>query len=120
MKETITPCPINEKDLCSDTLFEGLFDDDAHCWDGFGTLIGFLNGGVVKITYDFGSNEVNMQLLNKRLDDKDLKRIDTWLKDVINAVNDNSIDDSTTLVATHRQPDVRTCIVTFNYLTIEK
>lgn len=120
MKETITPCPINEKDLCSDTLFEGLFDDDAHCWDGFGTLIGFLNGGVAKITYDFGSNEVNMQLLDKRLDDKDLGRIDTWLKDVINAVNDNSIDDSTTLVAKHHQPDVRTCIVTFNYLTIER
>ncbi len=117
MKEIITPCPINEKDLCSDTLFEGLFDDDAHCWDGFGTLIGFLNGGVAKITYDFGSNEVNMQLLDKRLDDKDLGRIDTWLKDVINAVNDNSIDDSTTLVAKHHQPDVRTCIVTFNYLT---
>lgn len=120
MKEIITPCPINEKDLCSDTLFEGLFDDDAHCWDGFGTLIGFLNGGVAKITYDFGSNEVNMQLLDKRLDDKDLGRIDTWLKDVIHAVNDNSIDDSTTLVAKHHQPDVRTCIVTFNYLTIEK
>ena len=120
MKETITPCPINEKDLCSDTLFEGLFDDDAHCWDGFGTLIGFLNGGVAKITYDFGSNEVNMQLLDKRLDDKDLGRIDTWLKDVIHSVNDNSIDDSTTLVAKHHQPDVRTCIVTFNYLTIEK
>ena len=120
MKTSIIPCPINEKDLCSDTLFEGLFDDDAHCWDGFGTLIGFLNGGVAKIIYDFGSNEVNMQLLDKRLDDKDLGRIDTWLKDVINAVNDNSIDDSTTLVAKHHQPDVRTCIVTFNYLTIER
>lgn len=113
----ITPCPINEKDLCSDTLFEGLFDDDAHCWDGHGTLIGFLNEGVAKITYDFGGNVVTIQLLDKWLDDKYIERIETWLKEVIHAVNDNSIDDSTTLVAKHRQPNVRTCIVTFNYLT---
>lgn len=29
MKTNIIPCPINEKDLCSDTLFDDLFDRET-------------------------------------------------------------------------------------------
>lgn len=50
MKKVI-PCPINEKDLCSDMLFEGLFDNDEYCENKFGTVIGFINGGVAKLMY---------------------------------------------------------------------
>lgn len=45
------PCPINEKDLCSDVLFDDLFDDNAYCCDGHGVLIGFVHRHVVKMTY---------------------------------------------------------------------
>lgn len=38
--KTEIPCPINEKDLCSDVLFDDLFDDNAYCCDGHGVLIG--------------------------------------------------------------------------------
>lgn len=30
MKTNIIPCPINEKDLCSDTLFDDLFDNSEY------------------------------------------------------------------------------------------
>lgn len=52
--KTEFPCPINEKDLCSDVLFDDLFDDNTYCCDGHGVLIGFIHRHVVKISYRYG------------------------------------------------------------------
>lgn len=82
MTQEIIPCPINEKDLCSDCMFDGLFDDDAHCWDGYGTLIGFVNRGVIKITYNQGDNEISMQMLDRPFNDTDLKQVGVWLDEL--------------------------------------
>lgn len=61
------PCPINEKDLCSDVLFDDLFDDNTYCCDGHGVLIGFVHRHVVKMKYIYGSNVVHFEVLDHPL-----------------------------------------------------
>lgn len=108
-------CPINGKDLCSDTLFEGLFDNDEYCENKFGTVVGFINGGVAKIMYDFGSHVVFLEILDKALDKEILKQVSQWLKSVEESVNDNAIDDSTSLKTVCLMVN-NTCTISFYYV----
>lgn len=108
-------CPINGKDLCSDTLFEGLFDNNEYCDNGFGTVVGFINGGVAKIMYSFNSHVVFLKVLDKYLDKEILKQVSQWLKSVEESVNDNAIDGSTSLKTVCLMVN-NSCTVSFYYV----
>lgn len=114
MKKVI-PCPINEKDLCSDMLFEGLFDNDEYCENKFGTVVGFINGGVAKLMYSFNSHVVFLEVLDKTLDKGILKQVSQWLKSVEESVNDNAIDGSTSLKTVCLMVN-NTCTISFHYV----
>ena len=84
----IMPCPINEKDLCSDSLFEGLFDDNAYIFNGTGTLVGFVNGKVVTIEYYYNSCKVQLRFIGRGgvcKTDKD--SVTYWLDDLKEGMN---------------------------------
>lgn len=91
------PCPINEKDLCSDVLFDDLFDDNTYCCDGHGVLIGFVHHHVVKMKYIYGSNVVHFEVLDHPLSSDIKSRISQWLEIVRTGVNENSLDANTKL-----------------------
>lgn len=91
------PCPINEKDLCSDVLFDDLFDDNTYCCDGHGVLIGFVHRHVVKMSYIYGSNVVRFKVLDHPLSSDIKSRISQWLEIVRTGVNENSLDANTKL-----------------------
>lgn len=57
MKTNIIPCPINEKDLCSDTLFDGLFDNSEYV-ERRNRYVGFICGNIAKAVYT--NNYVHM------------------------------------------------------------
>lgn len=91
------PCPINEKDLCSDVLFDDLFDDNTYCCDGHGVLIGFVHRHVVKMSYIYGSNVVRFKVLDHPLSSDIKSRISQWLEIIRTGVNENSLDANTKL-----------------------
>ena len=71
MKTSIIPCPINEKDLCSDTLFDGLFDNSQYVEKG-NRYVGFICDQVAKVEYN--NNFVHMSFENS-LHDREAKAI---------------------------------------------
>ena len=83
----LIPCPINEKDLCSDVLFDCLFDNDIYCEGN--TLVGFLNGGVTTAKYTEGSNAVTIRFLERPINELDMERIEEWLGIIRDGVNKN-------------------------------
>lgn len=70
----LIPCPINEKDLCSDVLFDCLFDNDIYCEGERNTLVGFLNGGVTTAKYTEGSNVATLRFLERPINELDKER----------------------------------------------
>lgn len=115
------PCPINEKDLCSDVLFDDLFDDNAYCCDGHGVLIGFVHRHVVKMTYRYGSNVVRFKVLDHPLSSGIKSRISQWLEIVRTGVNENSLDANTKLSTIAKYfNDIRSGNIIFEYNTDEK
>lgn len=115
------PCPINEKDLCSDVLFDDLFDDNTYCCDGHGVLIGFVHRHVVKMSYIYGSNVVRFKVLDHPLSSDIKSRISQWLEIVRTGVNENSLDANTKLstIAMYFN-DIRSDNIIFEYNTYEK
>lgn len=85
----LIPRPINEKDLCSDVLFDCLFDDDIYCEGERNTLVGFLNGGVTTAKYTEGSNVVTLRFLERPINELDMERIGEWLGIIRDGVNKN-------------------------------
>lgn len=85
----LIPCPINEKDLCSDVLFDCLFDNDIYCEGERNTLVGFLNGGVTTAKYTEGSNVVTLRFLERPINELDMERIEEWLGIIRDGVNKN-------------------------------
>jgi hypothetical protein len=85
----LIPCPINEKDLCSDVLFDCLFDNDIYCEGERNTLVGFLNGGVATAKYTEGSNAVTIRFLERPINELDMERIEEWLGIIRDGVNKN-------------------------------
>lgn len=85
----LIPCPINEKDLCSDVLFDCLFDNDIYCEGERNTLVGFLNGGVTTAKYTEGSNVATLRFLERPINELDKERIEEWLGIIRDAVNKN-------------------------------
>lgn len=85
----LIPCPINEKDLCSDVLFDCLFDNDICCEGERNTLVGFLNGGVTTAKYTEGSNAVTIRFLERPINELDMERIEEWLGIIRDGVNKN-------------------------------
>lgn len=115
------PCPINEKDLCSDVLFDDLFDDNAYCCDGNGVLIGFVHRHVVKMSYIYGSNVVRFKVLDHPLSSDIKSRISQWLEIARTGVNENSLDANTKLsTITIYFNDIRSGNIIFEYNTDEK
>lgn len=81
----LIPCPINEKDLCSDVLFDCLFDNDIYCEGERNTLVGFLNGGVTTAKYTEGSNVATLRFLERpinELDKEQIERINSYIDEV--------------------------------------
>lgn len=115
------PCPINEKDLCSDVLFDDLFDDNAYCCDGHGVLIGFIQRHVVKMTYRYGSNVVHFEVLDHPLSWDIKSRISQWLEIIRTGVNENSLDANTKLntISLYFNEE-RSGNIIFEYNTYEK
>lgn len=115
------PCPINEKDLCSDVLFDDLFDDNTYCCDGHGVLIGFVHRHVVKMSYIYGSNVVRFKVLDHPLSSDIKSRISQWLEIVRTGVNENSLDANTKLSTIPLYfNDIRSGNIIFEYNTNEK
>lgn len=115
------PCPINEKDLCSDVLFDDLFDDNAYCCDGHGVLIGFIHRHVVKMTYRYGSNVVHFEVLDHPLSWDIKSRISQWLEIIRTGANENSLDANTKLNTIPSYfKDMRSGNIIFEYNTYEK
>ena len=85
----LIPCPINEKDLCSDVMFDCLFDNDIYCEGESNTLVGFLNGGVTTAKYTEGSNAVTIRFLERPINELDMERIEEWLGIIRDGVNKN-------------------------------
>lgn len=85
----LIPCPINEKDLCSDVLFDCLFDNDIYCEGERNTLVGFLNGGVTTAKYTEGSNAVTIRFLERPINELGMERIEEWLGIIRDGVNKN-------------------------------
>lgn len=94
-----TPCPINEKDLCSDVLFEDLFDGNSYCCNRYGAIIGFINSSVAKVTYKIGSNVVHVKMLEQSFPPEIKSRVEQWLDIICSSVNENSLDESIALQA---------------------
>lgn len=118
--KTEIPCPINEKDLCSDVLFDDLFDDNTYCCDGHGVLIGFTHRHVVKISYRYGSSSVRLEVLDHPLSSDIKSRIIQWLEIVCTGVNENSLDANTKLHTTvFYYENTRISDIIFKYSTDE-
>lgn len=86
----ITPCPINEKDLCSDTLFDHLFDNSEYVERG-NRYVGFICGNIAKAVYT--NNRVHM-LFEDNIHDKEKKRIKIWAREIEDSYNENLIDEN--------------------------
>ena len=111
------PCPINEKDLCSDVLFDDLFDDHSYCRNGHGALVGFINHCVANVKYTIGSNVVYLKTYDSPLTLKIQARVRHWLYLVCASVNDNHVADDTKLQTTVTYyKEMRTCKISFEYL----
>jgi hypothetical protein len=123
----LIPCPINEKDLCSDVLFDCLFDDDIYCEGERNTLVGFLNGGVTTAKYTEGSNVVTLRFLERPINELDMERIEEWLGIIRDGVNKNlssnyekmttKSEKMMTKISFHNNRHV--CKVLFTYLIYE-
>ena len=83
----ITPCPINEKDLCSDTIFEGLYDNNEYTQKDT-TCVGFIEGMVAKATYMPLSYAV-LIVGESQICGKIQERINEWMKAIVTSVNEN-------------------------------
>lgn len=116
----LIPCPINEKDLCSDVLFDCLFDNDIYCEGEHNTLVGFLNGGVTTAKYTEGSNVATLRFLERPINELDKERIEEWLGIIRDGVNKNLSSNSEkimTNISFHNNRHV--CKVLFTYLIEE-
>lgn len=89
MKTSIIPCPINEKDLCSDTLFDGLFDNSQYVEKG-NRYVGFICGNIAKAEHI--NNRVHM-LFEDDIHDEEKKRIKIWAREIEDSYNENLIDE---------------------------
>ncbi len=88
MKTNIIPCPINEKDLCSDTLFDDLFDNSEYV-ERRNRYVGFICGNIAKAVY--ANNYVHM-LFEDDIHDKEKRRIKKWAREIEDSYNENLID----------------------------
>lgn len=88
MKTNIIPCPINEKDLCSDTLFDDLFDNSKYV-EQRNSYVGFICGNIAKAVYI--NNRVHM-LFEHNIHDKEKRRIKKWAREIEDSYNENLID----------------------------
>lgn len=113
MKTNIIPCPINEKDLCSDTLFDGLYDNDEYV-EKDATLLGFIADMAVKTMYFPHSNVVHI-VTEEETYGRITKRIEQWIKTVEASVNDNiPAEDHIRMKAEVRFAS-HAYLITFNY-----
>ena len=93
MKTKIIPCPINEKDLCSDTLFDDLFDNSEYVERG-NRYVGFICDKVAKVEYD--NNYVRI-LFESTIHDRETKQIEEWARTIEDNYNENLIDEDVRL-----------------------
>lgn len=113
--------------MCSDVLFDCLFDDDIYCEGERNTLVGFLNGGVTTAKYTEGSNVVTLRFLECPINELDMERIEEWLGIIRDGVNKNlssnyekmttKSEKMMTNISFHNNRHV--CKVLFTYLTDE-
>ena len=116
----LIPCPINEKDLCSDVLFDCLFDNDIYCEGERNTLVGFLNGGVTTAKYTEGSNVATLRFLERPINELDKERIEEWLGIIRDGVNKNLSSNSEKMMTNISFRNNRhVCKVLFTYLIEE-
>lgn len=89
MKTNIIPCPINEKDLCSDTLF-----DNSEYVERGNRYVGFICDVVAKVEYN--NNYVSI-LFEKTIHDREIKQIEEWARTIEDSYNENLIDEDVRL-----------------------
>lgn len=114
MKTTTFPCVINGKHLCSDTLFNGLYDNDKYV-EKDESLVGFIEDMAAKTMYFSHSNVVHI-VTEAEIYGRITKRIEQWVKTVEASVNDNlPVEDHIRMKA-----EVRTAthayLIIFNYI----
>lgn len=114
MKTNIIPCPINEKDLCSDTLFDGLYDNDEYVEQDY-KVVGFICKKVAKATFMHNSNAV-LLVFEDTIHDEEKKRIESWVHDVEKSINENIPAEDNIRVEGCIQITLRSCLVTYLYL----
>ena len=115
MKTNIIPCPINEKDLCSDTLFDGLFDNSQYVEKG-NRYVGFICDQIAKVEYD--NNFVHMSFENS-LHDRETKQIEEWAREIEDSYNENLIDEDVRLNVRFKV-FAKSCDVYIEYIINEK
>ena len=115
MKTSIIPCPINEKDLCSDTLFDGLFDNSQYVEKG-NRYVGFICDQVAKVEYD--NNFVHMSF-ESTIHDRETKQIEEWARETEDSYNENLIDEDVRLNVRFKV-FAKSCDVYFEYFINEK
>ena len=93
MKTNIIPCPINEKDLCSDTLFDDLFDNSEYVERG-NRYVGFICDVVAKVEYN--NNYVSI-FFESTIHDREIKQIEEWARTIEDSYNENLIDEDVRL-----------------------
>lgn len=114
MKKVI-PCPINEKDLCSDTLFDGLFDNSQYVERG-NRYVGFICDNIAKVEYN--NNFVHMSFENS-LHDRETKQIEEWAREIEDSYNENLIDEDVRLNVRFKV-FAKSCDVYIEYIINEK
>lgn len=93
MKTNIIPCPINEKDLCSDILFDDLFDNSEYVERG-NRYVGFICDKVAKVEYY--NNYVHISF-ESTIDDRETEQIEEWARTIEDSYNENLIDEDVRL-----------------------
>lgn len=115
MKTNIIPCPINEKDLCSDTLFDDLFDNSEYVERG-NRYVGFICDKVAKVEYY--NNYVHISF-ESTIDDRETEQIEEWARTIEDSYNENLIDEDVHLYV-RLNFFAKSCDVHFFYILDEE
>lgn len=108
------PCPINEKDLCGDCLFEDIFDNGSFTMHPKkdNVAVGFIAGVPSRVRYVFGDNELWV-IVYSAIHNTECKDVTTRLTDVVDMFNEEEQDRQ--LIATLEQESNTHYRITYNY-----
>lgn len=115
MKTNIIPCPINEKDLCSDTLFDDLFDNSEYV-ERKNRFVGFIRDNIAKAVY---TNNYVYMLFEEDIHDEVIMRIKIWAREIEDSYNENLIDKDVHLYV-RLKFFAKSCDVHFFYIINEE